>query len=217
MSIRIMIADDHKVTREGIKALIRNEPGMEVICEAGDGQEAIAMAENQSPQIIVMDISMPGLNGIDAARQIKAKWPRIKIIALSMYSERRYVAGMLEAGVSGYLLKNGSVNEIIDALRAVISGKTYLSPDVAKVVFMDYVQGRSVSEPSTVSVLTKREREILQLIAEGFSSIQIASRLHVSEKTVSTHRRKIMEKLSIFNVAGLTKYAVREGLTSLET
>ncbi len=212
-----MIADDHKVTREGIKALIRKEPDMEVICEAGDGQEAIAMAEDQSPQIIVMDISMPGLNGIDAARQIKSKWPRIKIIALSMYSERRYVAGMLEAGVSGYLLKDGSVNEIIDALRAVIRGKPYLSPDVAKVVFMDYVQGRPISETSTVSVLTKREREILQLIAEGFSSIQIASRLHVSEKTVSTHRRKIMEKLSIFNVAGLTKYAVREGLTSLET
>ncbi len=216
MSVSILLVDDHKITRDGLRAMFEKQPDMEVAAEAESGREAVKLAMEIKPDVIVMDISMPDLNGIDATRQILAELPRTKVIALSMYSDRRYVIGMLKAGVSGYLLKNCAFEELARAVSTVMDNQTYMSSKVADTVMQDYTRNLSIEDTSTVSALTTREREVLQLIAEGLSSAQIASRLFVSVKTVSTHRRQIMEKLNIYSIAELTKYALREGLTSLE-
>ncbi len=215
MTINILLADDHHITREGLVSLIHSSEGMAVAGEAENGREAVELALSLEPDLVIMDISMPELNGIEAARQILAQKPGIKILVLSMYRERRYVTGMLDAGASGYLLKNCMFKELIDAVETILQGRRYLSPAISEMLVNDFIQGRKFHDCSEAMALTSREREILQMIAEGFSSIQIAARLHVSERTISTHRRKIMEKLNVHSIAGLTKIAIREGLTSL--
>jgi len=216
MTIKVFLADDHKILREGLRSLIDGLPDMEVIGEAGTGREAVQLATKERPDLVVMDINMPDLNGIEATRQLRTSLPEIKVIGLSMYSDKRFVAGMLSAGASGYLLKSAAFEELATAVQTIMAGDIYLSPKVTGVVVDDYVGHLAQEKGALHEVLTPREREILQLIAEGRSSKEIASRLHVSEKTVHTHRQNIMEKLDLHSIAELTKYAIKEGLTSVE-
>lgn len=217
MNIRIVLADDHKIVREGLRNLIENQTGMEVVAEAGDGRTVVQLVGELLPDVVIMDIAMPGLNGMEATRQIVSKNCGSRVIALSMHSDRRFVAEMLHAGASGYLLKDCAFEELIQAIRSVHDNKMYLSPKISDMVVKDYVRLFPNTEPSSTSILTPREREVLQLLAEGKSTRQIASSLEVSVKTVETFRQQLMEKLDIHTVAELTKYAVREGLTSLES
>ena len=214
MTIKILLADDHSITREGLRSLLQKEKNMEIAAEVDNGRTAVEKALHLVPDVILMDINMPDLNGIEATKQILARQPGIKVIALSMFSERRYVIGMLKAGVSGYLLKDCAFQELLEAILTVTAGRKYLSRKITDVVVDDLLNERPVESLSLDTVLTGREREVLQMIAEGATSVQIAARLHVSEKTISTHRRKIMNKLNIHSVSGLTKFAVREGLSS---
>jgi DNA-binding NarL/FixJ family response regulator len=215
MSIRIILADDHKIVRDGLRSLIEKEDGMEIAAEVANGNTAVLLAVKLSPQVILMDIAMPDLNGIEATRQVIAAVPQCKVIALSMHADKRYVMEMLKAGASGYLLKDCAYEELIRAIHTVLANKTYLSPSVAEIVIGDYLQQLQKNDGSAFCVLTAREREILQLLAEGNSTAHIATRLHLSVKTIETHRQHIMGKLNIRSVAELTKYAIREGLTSL--
>ncbi len=217
MSIRVLLADDHKIIREGLRALIENQSDMQVIAESPDGRTAVQLSQQLSPDVVIMDIAMPDLNGIEATRQIIASSSGVKVIALSMHSDRHFVAEMLKAGASGYLLKDCAFEDLAHAVRAVIEDQTYLSPQVANVVVADYIHRLPEVDDSAFSILSVREREVLQLLAEGGTTKEIASYLHVSVKTVETHRRNIMKKLDIYSMAELTKYAVREGLTSLQT
>ncbi len=216
MSIKVILADDHKIMRDGLRSLLEKEPDIEVVAEAENGRTAVQQVQELSPDIVIMDVSMHDLNGIEATRQIIAKYPDVKVLALSMHSDKTYVAGILSAGASGYLLKDSAFDELAEAIRVVISDQFYLSSRVAGIVTKDYVRHLSgASDPSTHSSLTAREREVLQLLAEGKSKKQLALQLNMSVKTVETHRQKIMEKLDIYSIAELTKYAIREGLTSL--
>ena len=215
MSTRIILAEDHRITREGLLNMLKVRPEMKVIGEAENGREAVRLARELTPDLVIMDVTMPDLNGIDATRIITSDFKNIKVIALSMYSDKQFVQGMIHAGASGYLLKDCAFEELVNAIRAVVDGNTYLSPGIAGVVVQDYLTKLSSNSSSASSVLTIREREVLQLIAEGKSTKVIASQLNLSVKTIETHRRQMMEKLGIFSVAGLTKYAIREGLTSL--
>jgi DNA-binding NarL/FixJ family response regulator len=217
MTIKILLADDHKIVRDGLRTLVEKEPDMEVVGEAENGRKAVKLTRELSPDLVIMDVTMSDLNGIEAARQIHKETPDVKVIALSMHSDRRFVAGMLEAGASGYLLKDCAFEELTRAIKNVISNKIYLSPGITDVVVKDYLGKSTKASHSAFSDLTNREREVLQLLAEGRSTKQIAESLHVSVKTIETHRRQIMEKLDIHSIAELTKYALREGLTSLET
>lgn len=217
MSIRVLLADDHKIIREGLRALIENQSDMQVIAESPDGRTAVQLSQQLSPDVVIMDIAMPDLNGIEATRQITASSSGVKVIALSMRSDRRFVAEMLKAGASGYLLKDCAFENLAYAIRAVIEDQTYLSPQIANVVVEDYIHRLSEAGGSAFSILSAREREVLQLLAEGRTTNEIALHLHVSVKTIETHRRNIMKKLDIYSMAELTKYAVREGLTSLQT
>jgi len=215
-NVRILIADDHKIVRDGLRTLIDSEEGMEVVAEAEDGRSAVQLSGKLSPDVVIMDIAMPDMNGIDATRQILRSNTRTRVIALSMYSDRRFVSGMLEAGASGYLLKDCAFEELVRAIRSVMADQTYLSPTIAGIVVSRYV-GRELQADGTVfTSLTQREREVLQILAEGMSTKEIAYHLGVSVKTVETHRRNIMEKLNIHSISELVKYAIREGLTSLE-
>ncbi|MBM4274979.1 MAG: response regulator transcription factor [Deltaproteobacteria bacterium] len=214
--IKIIMADDHQIVRQGVRTLLTAEPDMEVVGEAENGRDTLRLVQKLSPLVVVMDISMPDLNGIEATRQIMAESPRTKVVALSMHSDSFFVLNMLKAGACGYLLKDCAVEELVKAIRTVVANKTYLSPGISDIVVKDLVNGYSMSEGSVFSILTNREREVLQLMAEGKSTNSIAHRLCVSTKTVETHRKQIMTKLDIHSVAELTKYAVRQGLTSLE-
>jgi DNA-binding NarL/FixJ family response regulator len=216
MSIRVLLADDHQMLRDGLRAVLAVENDIEVIGEAGDGQAAVEMAGRLVPDVVLMDIGMHGLNGVEATRRIKAENPNVKVIALSTYSDKRYVLSMLEAGASGYVLKAAAVDEMCRAVRAVAEGKRYLSPDVAGLVVDARLGAPAQSDASSSSILGPREREVLQLLAEGHSSPAIARRLHIAPSTVETHRRNIMRKLDVHSVAELTKYAIREGLTPLD-
>jgi two-component system response regulator NreC len=216
MQTKILLADDHKIVRDGLRALIEKEPNMEVVAEACDGRTTVQRAKEFLPHIIIIDIAMPDLNGIEATRQIVSDIPGVKIVALSMHSDRRFVTRMLEAGAAGYLLKDSAFEELSMAIKTVLSGKIYLSPAIAGIVVEDMMR-KSPQKVSRNNIeLTPREREVLQLLAEGRTTKRIASQLNVSVKTVETHRRQVMEKLDIHSVAELTKWAVREGLTSLE-
>jgi two-component system response regulator NreC len=215
MSVRIILAEDHRITREGLVNLLKERSDMEVVGEAENGREAVRLASELSPDLVIMDVTMPDLNGIDATRIITSGSNNTKVIALSMYSDKQFVQGMIQAGASGYLLKDCAFEELVSAIQAVIQGDTYLSPGIAGIVVRDYLNKLTTDRSSADTVLTTREREVLQLIAEGNSTKEIAARLSVSVKTVETHRRQIMEKLGIFSIAELTKYAIREGLTSL--
>lgn len=216
MSVRILLADDHAIVRQGLRSLLEKEPDMEVVGEAEDGRVALNLVRERAPDIVIMDITMPNLNGVDATHEIVSEFPKVKVIALSIHSHKRFVADMLKAGVFGYILKECLFDEFVQAIRTVAGGGTYLSPRITGVVVEDYVERLSTVAESQLDKLTVREREVLQLLAEGKSTKQVALELHVSTKTVEATRRKIMEKLDIHSVAELTKYAVREGLTSLE-
>ena len=217
MSIRVYIADDHRLFREGLKELVNKDSNMHVVGEAEDGQAAIRALAKTNPDVVIMDVCMPDINGIEAARQILRDFPEIKILALSMHSDPNYVAQMLRAGAKGYLLKDSAAQELTEAVRTVSGNLTYLSPRVAGSVVDSHVRNHTPpGESSAYTVLSSREREVLQMLAEGNSTKAIADKLFVSVKTVETHRRNIMKKLAISSVAGLTKYAVREGLTSVD-
>ena len=216
MGITIILVDDHKILRQGLRTLLAREPDMEVVAEADDGRDAVRLARELSPQVMIMDVGMPDLNGIEATRQVLQESPGTKVVALSMHSDRRFVINMIKAGASGYLLKDSAFEELAIAIRTVMARKTYLSQEIAHVLVQDYVQGGTRDEASAFSVLSAREREVLQLMAEGKTNRQIAEALHVSPKTVDTHRQQIMNKLNIHNIVELTKYAIREGLSSLE-
>ena len=212
MSCTILLVDDHVVFREGLKALLDKQEGVRVLAESGDGREAASLAKELGPDIVLMDVSLPGMSGLLAAQQIKAECPDVKIIGLSMHSERRYVVGMLEAGAAGYVVKSGDFAEVRRAIEEVCHGGTYFSPKVAGVAEGTLRDGAT----GPASPLSKREREVLQLLAEGGRTKDIAARLNVSSKTVEGYRAQIMTKLNLRTVAELTKYAVREGLTSLD-
>ena len=210
------MADDHKIVRDGLRTLVDSEPGIEVVAEAEDGRNAVRLAKMLSPDVIIMDIAMPEMNGIDATRLIMSENSRIHVIALSMYSDRRFVSGMLEAGASGYLLKDCAFEELVRAIRSVVADQTYLSPKIAGIVVNRYIGKSSRSETSVFTALTPREREVFQHLAEGLTTREIASRLNVSAKTIETHRRNIMDKLNIHSISELVKYAIREGLITLD-
>lgn len=217
MSIRILLVDDHQILRDGLRLLIEQHGDMQVVGEAVDGLSAIRLASKLTPDVILMDITLPAVNGIDATQEILKNHPHLKIIALSMHSDRRMVARMLSVGAVGYLLKESAFEELIQAIRTVVKGGTYLSPTIAQTVVEEMKRAAGAVAGDTVfTILSQREREVLQLIAEGQATKQIAAKLCVSTKTVETHRRQIMEKLQLFSLADLTKYAVREGLTPLD-
>ena len=216
MSIKVLLVDDHAIIREGLRSLLERQPGMEVIADTDDGRKAIELVRDQLPDIVVMDITMRGLNGIEATRQITQDFPAVKVIALSIHSKRRYVTDMLSAGASGYILKECLFDEFVQAIHAVVAGGRYLSPRITDVVVDDYVKRLSAVNNSPLETLTSRQREVLQLVAEGKSTKQIALELHVSTKAIEANRRQVMDKLDIHSIAELTKYAVREGLTTLE-
>ncbi len=218
MKIRVLLADDHTVMRQGIRALLEKQKDIEVVGEASNGREAVEMTKTGCPDVVVIDIGMPDLNGIDATRQILSDCggAGTRVLALSMHADRRFVAGMLGAGASGYMLKDAAFDELAAAIRAVAKGAIYLSPQITDVVVDDYARRIADTDQSAFSRLSEREREVLQLIAEGQTTKQIATHLHVSVKTIETHRQKIMEKLDVHSIAELTKYAIREGLTELE-
>jgi DNA-binding NarL/FixJ family response regulator len=215
MNIRILLADDHKIVREGLRALLAKQIGIEVIAEAEDGRTTVQMARELLPDVVIMDIAMPDMNGIEATRRITTETLGIKVISLSMHSDRRFVVEMLKAGASGFLLKDCALEELAHAIHAVTANRIYLSPGIADVMIKDYVHLLSKEDLSVFSILTAREREVLQLLTEGKTTKEIASSLQISVKTVETYRQQIMDKLSIHSVAELTKYAIREGLTSL--
>lgn len=222
--MKVLLCDDHRMMRDGLRVILERE-GLDVVGEAANGREVIELVERLLPDIVVMDITMPELNGIDATRRLMDRWPGIKVLGLSMNSDRRYVIRMFAAGAVGYLLKNSAADELISAIRAVASGHKYVSPAVAGSVIDGCLAQAPPSERQSThpppdgtapKPLSAREREVLQLLAEGKSSKDIAIRLDIAATTVETHRRQIMHKLNLRSIAELTKYAVREGLTSLD-
>jgi DNA-binding NarL/FixJ family response regulator len=213
MSIRVLIADDHGVVAEGLKHLVEAQADMEVIGCVADGREAVQAARDTQPDVVVMDLSMPELNGADAARAILAREPKCRIIVLSMYSQREYVRRALKAGAAGYVVKGSAAKELVEAIRAVHAGQRYLSPRVADVVLEDYTDEK---REDPLSRLSAREREVLQLLAEGKTGAEIAQRLSLSQKTVETYRARLVEKLGIRDLAGLVRFAIQKGLVSLE-
>jgi two-component system, NarL family, response regulator NreC len=213
MNIHILLADDHTILRAGLKMMLNAQPDMEVVGEAQDGRQAVHEAQRLHPDIILMDITMPDMNGIEATRQVKKQLPDVKVLILTMHENEEYVFQALRAGASGYMLKEAAHTDLINALHVIQSGNFYLSPTAQSVMVGDYLQRvRAGEEKDSYSSLTEREREILKLVAEGFTNNQIAERLVISPKTVDTHRTHIMDKLNLHSRAELVKYAMRRGL-----
>jgi RNA polymerase sigma factor (sigma-70 family) len=215
MKTTILLADDHLLFRHGLRATLGSLPDLEVVGEAEDGAQAEAMAEELRPKLVLMDIHMPGLNGTEATRRILRKNPGIKVLALSMYTEKRYVLEMLAAGAQGFVLKTSSFSSLVEAIRAVAAGGRWLSPEIREVEAEILAQPLALASLA-LSLLTPREREVVQLVAEGRTSKAIAARLNISENTVESHRRQIMKKLGLDSVAELTQFAVQEGLIILK-
>jgi DNA-binding NarL/FixJ family response regulator len=215
VSIRILLADDHKLMRHGLRSALEQEPDMEVVAEAAGGMEAIELCREHEPQVVLMDINMPGISGSEATRLILSDLPLTRVLALTMHDQDRYVRGMLEAGAIGYLLKNCAFEELAEAVRSAAEGKSHISSQVAGAV-IEMAKQKNGGHASGADALTKREREVVCLVACGFTSKDIGLSLSISENTVESHRRRIMSKLEINNVAELTKFAVREGLVSLD-
>lgn len=213
---RVLLAEDHTLVRAGIRTMLEATGELQVVGEAGDGRVALELAAKLKPDLVIMDVSMPNMNGIEAARQIMNQRLGIKVIMLSMHADDQYVLESLRAGAAGFILKDAAFDELKKAIASVLAGNTYLSPPLAEKVMTSYARhARGESAPSDLSKLSTREREILQLIGEGNSSAEIAKTLHISVRTVETHRANIMEKLDIRSVAGLTKFAIKNGLCSL--
>jgi DNA-binding NarL/FixJ family response regulator len=211
--IRILLADDHTVVRKGLRMLLESQPGLTVIAEAADGRSAVSLAEQDPPDVVVMDVAMPMLNGIEAARQITAKLPQVAVVFLSMHSDESYVLKALKAGARGYLLKDSAEHDLIHAVRAVAQGKSFFSPAIGKMMVEDYMrelQDRQIED--TYELLTTREREVLQLLAEGKSNKEVAAVLNLSLYTVETHRGNILQKLNLHSGAELILYAMRKGV-----
>jgi DNA-binding NarL/FixJ family response regulator len=215
MSIRIILADDHAILRHGLSKSFQQEEGFKVVGQAKDGRSTVELAKELLPDVIVMDIGMPDLNGVEATRQITKECPDVKVVGLSMHSTNKYVREMFRAGAKGYLLKDCPFEELTQAIQTVMEGKTYVSPSVGQTVIEDYISSPE-DEKSAFHILSQREREVLQLLAEGKPTKQVAKSLHISPKTVEAHRLRIMSKLQIDNIAQLTKYALQEGLTPPE-
>ena len=209
--IRVLLADDHAIVRQGLAALLAGQRGIEVVGEAADGREAVAAAVRLRPRVVVMDLGMPGLNGVDATRQIRREAPETFVLVLSMHASEEHVRPAIRAGATGYLLKGSGLTDLVAAIRAVAAGEGFLSPAVAKILVRD---AQAEDEGEASGPLTAREREILQLVGEGHSSPDIAKVLHLSVKTVEGHRSRIMGKLGIHDIAGLVRYAIRVGLVS---
>jgi DNA-binding NarL/FixJ family response regulator len=217
-AIRVLLAEDHTIVRQGLRSLLSREPDLTVVGEATDGREAVRLAEQLGPDVVIMDLAMPGLNGVDASRQIRKRCPRTRILILSMHQGEEYVRPAIRAGISGYLLKGSGISDLVAATRAVAAGEAFFSPAVSKILLRDarLADGDHPGEEERPRLST-REREILQLVAEGKSSPDIARLLHISVKTVEGHRGRIMQKLDIHDLAGLVRYAVRVGLVLAES
>ncbi len=214
-SVRILLADDHTLVRAGIRSLVQAIPGIQVVAEAGDGREALSLIELHQPDVALLDIAMPGLNGLEVAAQVADNFPYVRVMILSMHATEEYVLRALRAGAAGYILKDADTAELELAIKAVTRGETYLSPAVSKHV-TEYVRRVGEETHSTLERLTPRQREVLQLVAEGHTTQEIARIMDLSVKTVETHRTQLMERLDIHDIAGLVRYAVREGLVILE-
>jgi len=211
--VRVLLADDHALVRAGIRALLQGLEGVTVVAETGNGAEVLALARTHRPDVVLLDISMPGLSGLDVSAQLERELPEVRVVVLSMHANEEYVLQALRSGAVGYMLKDSATAELELALKAVMQGETYLSPPISKQVVEGYVQRVGAEQPASEK-LTPRQREVLQLIAEGHSTKEIAYRLELSVKTVETHRAQLMERLQIRDIAGLVKYAIRSGLAS---
>jgi DNA-binding NarL/FixJ family response regulator len=214
---KVLLVDDHRIVRQGLKALLANEPGIDVIGEADDGRTALTLIAELQPDVVLMDISMPGLNGIEATRQIRQRFPQVKVVILSMHANEEYVFQVLQAGATGYVLKQADSLEVLVAIRAALAGGSFLSPPISRTVIDDYIsraEARSLNpQPDP---LTPREREVIQLLAEGLPNHEIAKQLHISIKTVETHRTHMMAKLGVKDKTELVKYALRKGWAVLD-
>lgn len=212
---RVLLADDHLMMREGLAALIARHPQFEIVGSIGDGRDCVRLALREQPDLVILDCAMPGLSGIEAARRIVAQNPLVRLVCVSMHEDPRWVRDAFDAGVHGYVLKRCAFADLVEAMETVLHNRCYVSQDIAHVL-VDIFRARDRPKASRGADLSSREREITQLFAEGYSTRDIAARLHVSVKTVSTHREHIMAKLGIHGIAQLTRYALREGLTTLE-
>jgi DNA-binding NarL/FixJ family response regulator len=216
MSIRILVADNHGILRQGITALIEKQSDMEVVGQADNGFTAVEMARELRPDVVLMDVTMPVLNGIEATRQIKSELPEVKVLALSVHAKREFVLDMVKAGVSGYMLKECVLDDLIQAINAVVAGQSYLSPQIASIVLESITKDSIFDVTSNkYELLSPREKQILQLLTEGKSAKQISSQFGLSVKTIEANRRQIMEKTEVDNLADLTKYAIRQGLITV--
>jgi two-component system response regulator NreC len=214
--IRVLLADDHRMLREGIRALLERQDDITVVGEASDGREAVRLAASLCPDLVVMDVSMPLLNGIEATRQIKRDCPDVRILILTVHEQKDYVAQLLVAGADGYIIKRAAGDDLIAAIRTVCQGQTFLHPSITKVMVEDYVKRLQEGEGlDAYHILTEREREVLQLIAEGYTNREMADLLHISIKTVQNHRSRIMSKLDLHDRGELIKYAIQQGIIHL--
>lgn len=215
--IRILLAEDHTIVRKGIRSLLDREPTFQVVGEAENGREAVEQTERLQPDVVLMDHTMPLLNGLEALRQIKKRRPDTKVIVLTMHTNEEYIFQFLQAGAEGYLVKQTAPTDLVEAIRAVHAGQSFLSPAISRAVIDEYVRQTAPTKTDSLESLTDREREVFQLLAEGYSAGEIAAELHISAKTVGVHRMNLMQKLELSNMTELIKFALRKGIISLES